>query len=306
MHPIGKMDVKNKVCIVTGSAQGLGKSFAKILLNNEAKVCLADLKQENSQKTLEEFENQYGAKKVCFIQCDVTKENEFELLFDKTEEYFGVACIDILVNNAGVYENCGWRKCMEVNIIGVMIGTNIALKRMKLVQKTGEIINTASLAGLITGMGESMIGYCASKHGVVAMTRTLSKDCGSHGVSIKAICPAFADTDMVSAVIKHSEGNVKKEVTMAIKERGLMTPDYVAEGFYKLVTECSNGDVIWSMPDTPYLVVPDDGEMKLLMLVLMAKALRKITGKDLITITQQRLFILGLILIFVFIARFII
>ena len=60
------------------------------------------------------------------------------------------------------------------------------------------------------------------------------------------------------------------------------------------------------MPDTPYLVVPDDGDMKLLMLVLMAKALRKITGKDLITITQQRLFILGLILVFVFIARFII
>ena len=60
------------------------------------------------------------------------------------------------------------------------------------------------------------------------------------------------------------------------------------------------------MPDTPYLVVPDDGDMKLLMLVLMAKALRKITGKDLITATHQRLFILGLILIFLFIARFII
>ena len=300
------MEIKNKVCIVTGSAQGLGKSFAKILLNNEARVCLADLKQDNSQKTLEEFENQYGAKNVCCFQCDVTKENEFESLFDKTEQYFGVACIDILVNNAGVYENCGWRKCMEVNIIGVMIGTGIALKRMKISKKKGEIINTASLAGLITGMGESMIGYCASKHGVVAMTRTLSRDYNEHGVSIKAICPAFADTDMVSAVLEHSEGKVKEEVTQAIRSRGLMTPDYVAEGFYKLVTECSNGDIIWSLPDTPYLVIPDDGEMKILMLVLIAKAVRKITGNNLITLPQQRLFIFGLILFSVFIARFVI
>ena len=297
------MDVKNKVCIVTGSAQGLGKSFAKILLNNEAKVCLADLKPEISQKTLEEFENQFGAKNVCWFQCDVTKEHEFESLFDKTEEYFGVPCIDILVNNAGVYENHGWRKCMEVNIIGVITGTSIALRRMRKSKKKGEIINTASLAGLITGMGESMIGYCASKHGVVAMTRTLSRDYLEHGVSIKAICPAFADTDMVSAVYEHSEGRVKEEVSQAIKG-GLMTPDYVAEGFFKLVTQCSNGDVIWSIP--PYLVVPDDGEMKIIMLVLMAKALRKITGNDLVTLLHQRLFILGLIFVLMFIAKFLI
>ena len=144
------------------------------------------------------------------------------------------------------------------------------------------------------------------KHGVVAMTRTLSRDYNAHGVSIKAICPAFADTDMVSAVLEHSEGKVKEEVTQAIRSRGLMTPDYVAEGFYKLVTECSNGDIIWSMPDTPYLVIPDDGEMKILMLVLIAKAVRKITGNNLITLPQQRLFIFGLILFSVFIARFVI
>ena len=299
------MDVKNKICIVTGSAQGLGKSFAKILLNNEAKVCLADLKKDRSKETLEEFENQFGAKNVCWVECDVTKENEFEALFDKTEQYFGVQCIDILVNNAGVYENFGWRRCLEVNIIGVMNGTSIALRRMKAVEKKGEIVNTASLAGLLTGMGESMIGYCASKHGVVAMTRTLARDCKEHGVSIKAICPAFADTDMVSAVYDHSKDRIKEEVTQAIKDRGLMTPDYVAEGFYKLVTECDNGNVIWAMPNTPYLVVPDDSDMKIVMLVLMAKALGKITGNDLVTVSQQKLFVIGFILLFVVLTKLI-
>ena len=111
---------------------------------------------------------------------------------------------------------------------------------------------------------------------------------------------------MVSAVLEHSEGRVKDEVTQAIRSNGLMTPDYVAEGFYKLVTECSNGDIIWSMPDTPYLVIPDDGDMKLVMLVLLAKAVGKITGDNLITLPQQRLFIFGLILFSVFIARFVI
>ena len=291
------MNVNNKICIVTGSAQGLGKAFAKILLENDAKVCLADLKQDKSKETLEEFENQYGSKNVFWVQCDVTKENEFEALFDKAEQYFGVTCIDILVNNAGVYENFGWRRCMEVNIIGVLIGTNIALRRMKTVEKKGEIVNTASLAGLITGMGESMMGYCASKHGVVAMTRTLARDCTDHGVSIKAICPAFADTDMVSAVREHSKDRVKEEITQSIEKGGLMAPDYVAEGFYKLVTECVNGDVIWSMPDTPYLVVPDDSEMKLVMLVLIAKALGKLTGKNLVTVSQQKLFVIGFVLL---------
>ena len=66
-------------------------------------------------------------------------------MFDKAEKYFNVGCVDILGNNAGINTNYGWRKCMEVNIMAVMNGTEIAMERMKKAGKPGQIINTASM-----------------------------------------------------------------------------------------------------------------------------------------------------------------
>ena len=76
------------------------------------------------------MKERFGNNNVCFIKCDVTKEDEFQNLFDKAEEFFKVKCIDILVNNAGINTNLGWRKCMDVNIMGVMLGSEMAMERM--------------------------------------------------------------------------------------------------------------------------------------------------------------------------------
>ena len=76
------------------------------------------------------MKERFGNNNVCFIKCDVTKEDEFQNLFDKAEEFFKVKCIDILVNNAGINTNLGWRKCMDVNIMGVMLGSEMAMDRM--------------------------------------------------------------------------------------------------------------------------------------------------------------------------------
>ena len=72
----------------------------------------------------------FGNNNVFFVKCYVTKEDEFQNLFDKAEEFFKVKCIDILVNNAGINTNLGWRKCMDVNIMGVMLGSEMAMDRM--------------------------------------------------------------------------------------------------------------------------------------------------------------------------------
>merc|ERR1711872_607069 len=194
-----KMQVRDAVCLVTGSAQGLGKAFAIRLLTAGAKVCISDVREEGGLATLEELREKFGKEKVTFVQCDVTKQEQFSKLFDECEAYFKVNCIDLLVNNAGINTNFGWKKCMEVNIMAVMTGTDIALQRMKKASKKGSIVNTASMAGIATGLGEEMVGYTVSKHGVVALSRTLAKDYSHHGVSIKAICPAWADTEIVSS-----------------------------------------------------------------------------------------------------------
>ena len=86
--------------------------------------------QENGEKTMAEMRERFGDGSVCFVKCDVTKEEEFANLFDKAEEFFKVKCIDILVNNAGINTNFGWRKCMDVNIMAVMMGSEMAMERM--------------------------------------------------------------------------------------------------------------------------------------------------------------------------------
>ena len=139
------MDPHNKVAIITGSAQGLGKAFAARLLEVGVKVCISDVNKEKGEATLAELGERFGPEKVCFVQCDVTKEEEFRNLFDRAEENFGVKCVDILANNAGINVNHGWRKCMEVNIMAVMSGTELAMERMKKAGKPCQIINTASL-----------------------------------------------------------------------------------------------------------------------------------------------------------------
>ena len=102
---IHEMKIRNKKCIITGSAQGLGKAFAKILLHNGAQVCISDINAQTAISTLQEFQSIYGTQNVCFVKCDVTHEEEFTNLFNEAEKYFEVDCVDILVNNAGINTN---------------------------------------------------------------------------------------------------------------------------------------------------------------------------------------------------------
>ncbi len=107
------MDVTNRVAVIPGSAQGLGKAFAASLLEAGARVCLSDISQDAGQKTLAELAGRYGEGRVCFQVCDVTSEEEFRKLYEGAEGRFGGAG-DILVNNAGNNNSWGWRKCLQV------------------------------------------------------------------------------------------------------------------------------------------------------------------------------------------------
>ena len=150
------------------------------------------------------------------MSCDVTKKEQFTNLFDKTEEFFQVSCVDLLANNAGINLNHGWRLCMEVNIMSVMLGTEIALKRMRNADTAGQIINTASMAALGPGVNEAMVPYKASKHGVVALTRNLAGT--TSGVALKAICRSYADTGIVRAA-QTSKDRAALAKSIKVRER---------------------------------------------------------------------------------------
>ena len=289
------MEVFNKVCVITGSAQGLGKAFAVRLLSVGARVCISDLKQEAGERTLDELREKFGKDKVCFVACNVTVEEEFKNLLDKAQEFFNVDCVDILVNNAGINTNLGWRKCMEVNIMAVMMGTEIAMERMRNSPNKGQIINIASMAGFGPGLNEEMVGYTVSKTGVVALTRTMAEAVGKHGVVTKCICPAWTDTEIVSSVAPN------EEMERNIKDSGgMMTPEFVAEGFYRLVTQCSNGSAMAVMKDVPYTLIPDYNYFPMIAaLVTMARMMDKVIAPQVVT---SRHHILGFSLLIIFFA----
>merc|ERR1711915_23064 len=295
-----EMSVAGKVFVITGSAQGLGKAFAVRLLTAGAKVCLSDLKLEVGEKTLLELREKFGKENVYFEACDVTDEKQFKNLFDKAEEFFNVSCIDVLVNNAGINTNLGWRKCMEVNIMAVMMGTEIAMERMRKSPKKGEIINVASMAGFGPGLSEEMVGYTVSKTGVVALTRTMAKDIARHGVVTKCICPSWTDTEIVSSV----NADFKVAVEKSVKQlKGIMTPEHVAEGFHRLVTECENGSAMAIMPNIPYMLVPDYNVFPMITsMALTSKFLGKLMEPRVVTVNHH---IMAFIVIFLFFSIFI-
>ena len=139
---------KDKVAIVTGSAGGLGKEFAKRLLDHGCKVCLSDINQKLGDETRSEFSNVYGSKSINFVSCDVRKNDQVQNVFKEAKEYFNVEKIDILVNNAGVSDSdkFDWRMVIEINYLGVMNGTTIAMEEMS--KSGGTVVNVASILGL--------------------------------------------------------------------------------------------------------------------------------------------------------------
>jgi len=279
------MDVKGRCAVITGSAQGLGKAFAVRLLEAGAKVCLSDVNISVGEDTLRELQTKHGKDSVHFIKCDVTKTEELTALYDGCEQYFG-SKVDIFCNNAGINTYWGWKKCMDVNIMAVMAGTELAMERMSLENggRGGLVVNTASLAGIVHGWNAESNSYFASKHAVVSLTRSLGREdiFSQTGVKVQCICPAFADT----AIINDKDGgdSFRKELNESI---GIISVGEVANGFMQLVEHCDNGAALVIYKDTPPMVYYDCSMGIIVVMVAMAKGLNKVFGISRLTIHHQ-------------------
>eukprot|EP00090_Calanus_glacialis_P035589 TRINITY_DN60721_c0_g1_i1.p1 TRINITY_DN60721_c0_g1~~TRINITY_DN60721_c0_g1_i1.p1 ORF type:complete len:302 (-),score=74.06 TRINITY_DN60721_c0_g1_i1:66-971(-) len=265
--------LQGKVAVITGSGQGLGKAFASKLLNEGAKVCLSDVREDTGLGTLKEFSERFGQENVHFVKCDVTKDEEIVNLYESCEAHFNKK-VDIFCNNAGINHVLGWRKCMQIDIMAVMAGTEIAMERMSLDKggNGGLIVNTASLAGIVKGFGEDSSSYFVAKHGVVTLTRTLGQDVTTkkNGIQHMCICPAFADTAIIENV------GVSREALE--KRAGIMTPEFVADCFLKLVKTGRNGDAMVVMKNIPPFMYGDHSMLFVKALAVGAKMTEKLLG----------------------------
>ncbi|HHF2852034.1 TPA: SDR family NAD(P)-dependent oxidoreductase [Vibrio diabolicus] len=188
--------LKNKVALVTGSANGIGLAIAKRLYEEGANVALADWNEEQLANAVESFDKQ----RVSAHSIDVSDSDKVAALISDVVTRFGK--LDILVNNAGVHVPGSviegsvedWKKISGVNIDGVVYCAKFALP--ELLKTKGCMVNTASVSGLGGDWGAAF--YCASKGAVVNLTRAMALDHGAEGVRINAVCPSLVKTNMTN------------------------------------------------------------------------------------------------------------
>ncbi|EOX4455439.1 meso-2,3-butanediol dehydrogenase [Vibrio diabolicus] len=188
--------LKNKVALVTGSANGIGLAIAKRFYEEGANVALADWNEEQLANAVEGFDKQ----RVSAHSIDVSDPDKVAALISDVVTRFGK--LDILVNNAGVHVPGSviegsvedWKKISGVNIDGVVYCAKFALP--ELLKTKGCMVNTASVSGLGGDWGAAF--YCASKGAVVNLTRAMALDHGAEGVRINAVCPSLVKTNMTN------------------------------------------------------------------------------------------------------------
>jgi len=195
-------DLTNKVALVTGARQGMGKSHAIALAKQGAKVAVTDINQEECQLVADEIKSAGG--EAAAFKMDVSSKAEVEAVFDAVIKQFGR--LDILVNNAGIYApktalemtEEDWDKTISINLKGEFLCAQRAAKEMAK-NKWGRIINIASIASGGVGVGISGgAHYTASKGGIIGMTETLADEWALLGITVNAIGPGAIDTPMVS------------------------------------------------------------------------------------------------------------
>lgn len=190
--------VENKVVIVTGAARGIGAGIAANLVENGAKVVIADLNEEMAKQTAAKISRVDGD--VMAVGVDVSDRQSVQELIARTVEQFGR--VDVMFNNAGISQTCpflevsdeDFDRIMRINGRGVLIGTQEAAKQMIAQGGGGKIVNTASIAGK---QGYPLFAhYCASKFAVVALTQAAARSLAEHQITVNCFGPGVVKTEL--------------------------------------------------------------------------------------------------------------
>ncbi len=217
------MKLKDKVCIVTGAASGIGKEIARTYAREGAKVVIADLMLPAAQAAADEIKASGGT--AMAVAMDVTSEEQVNAGVAAVVAAYGG--VDVLVSNAGIqivhavedFPYADWKKMLAIHLDGAFLTTKACVPHMKASGKGGAIIYMGSVHSKEASLLKS--AYITAKHGLIGLSKSMAKEGGKFGIRSNVICPGFVRTPLVDKQIPEqskalgiSEDDVIKKVML--------------------------------------------------------------------------------------------
>ena len=230
--------LQGKCAVITGASRGIGREIALKYAKEGANIVLNYRNSETEALQLKEELDKLGSY-TLIIKANVSNFEEAERLIKEAKEVFGR--VDILVNNAGITKDNLIMRMKEEDFDSVIdVNLKGAFNCLKAVtpimirQKEGKIINMSSVVGVIGNAGQ--VNYCASKAGLIGMTKSLAREIGGKNINVNAIAPGFIDTDMTKVLSEDQKKNIMSQVPL----KRLGQADDIANLALFLASEQSN------------------------------------------------------------------
>jgi 3-oxoacyl-[acyl-carrier protein] reductase len=193
----------DKIAIVTGGAQGIGRAIAELLAKRGAQVVIADINVEKAQATAQAITESTGCRAIA-VHVNVADSASTQAMVDRVMQEFGQ--IDILVNNAGTtrdnlimrISDADWDLVLGVNLKGAFNCSKAAVRPM-MKRRYGRIVNISSVSGLAGQAGQT--NYSSSKAGLIGFTKALAREVGSRAITVNAVAPGFVPTDLTNEIL---------------------------------------------------------------------------------------------------------
>lgn len=203
MNTLDLFNLHGKKGFITGAARGIGKCLAEAFAELGAELAIVDMDLAEAEKTATLLTDKYGCKAIA-IPCDVTNEADVQMMMDTFIQEFST--IDFAINNAGIANVIpaeeiaakDFKKVVDVNLNGVFLTAQAAARQLIKEGKPGSIVNTASMSGHAINTPQTIANYCASKGGVILLTKALAVEWAKYNIRVNCVSPGYMATELVA------------------------------------------------------------------------------------------------------------